>query len=108
MPNGGNQNPTRRWARKVVPVVPYNPGLLNLVKAKNQWQEVSDASAGSEGAPIWRQRGYLPHRDGKGLLQFVTWRLADAFPGALRSEWKGLLEVEDDPRPHPTARSLPR
>ena len=30
------------------------------------------------------------------MIQFVTFRLADAFPEALRSEWEALLKIEDD------------
>ena len=44
----------------------------------------------------WNERGYLPHRDEPGLTQFVTFHLADSFPSALRSEWEGMLQVEDD------------
>jgi REP element-mobilizing transposase RayT len=44
----------------------------------------------------WHENGYLPHRDEPGLIQFVTFRLADAFPVELRSEWEGLLQIEDD------------
>ena len=44
----------------------------------------------------WHERGYLPHRDEPGLTQFVTFRLADSFPEALRSEWEHLWQIEDD------------
>lgn len=44
----------------------------------------------------WHENGYLPHRDEPGLVQFVTFRLADAFPEELRSEWEEFLKVEDD------------
>jgi len=44
----------------------------------------------------WHENGYLPHRDEPGLVQFVTFRLADAFPEELRSEWDALLKIEDD------------
>ena len=44
----------------------------------------------------WHERGYLPHRDEPGLSQFVTFRLADSFPEALRSEWEQFLRLEDD------------
>ena len=30
------------------------------------------------------------------MVQFVTFRLADAFPAELRSEWETLLKIEDD------------
>jgi REP element-mobilizing transposase RayT len=48
----------------------------------------------------WHERGYLPHRDEPGLTQFVTFRLTDSFPDALRSEWEHLLEIEDDCERH--------
>ncbi len=48
------------------------------------------------GFPGWHENGYLPHRDEPGLIQFVTFRLADAFPSKLRAEWRSLLEIEDD------------
>jgi REP element-mobilizing transposase RayT len=44
----------------------------------------------------WHERGYLPHRDEPGLIQFVTFRLADSFPESLRSEWEHLWRIEDD------------
>src|SRR5947208_2661498 len=44
----------------------------------------------------WHENGYLPHRDEPGLVQFVTFRLADAFPDELRHEWEVLLKIEDD------------
>ena len=43
----------------------------------------------------WHEHGYLPHRDEPGLTQFVTFRLADSFPAALRSEWEALWKIED-------------
>ncbi len=44
----------------------------------------------------WHKNGYLPHRDEPGVIQFVTFRLADALPSALRSEWEALLKIADD------------
>jgi REP element-mobilizing transposase RayT len=49
-----------------------------------------------EGFRSWHERGYLPHRDEPGLTQFVTFRLADSFPEALRSEWEHLWKIEDE------------
>jgi REP element-mobilizing transposase RayT len=75
---------------------PHNPQLRDLVDAKRQWSpplETQDIDAGFRG---WHERGYLPHRDEPGLIQFVTFRLADCFPEARRSEWEHLLKVEDD------------
>lgn len=44
----------------------------------------------------WNERGYVPHRDEPGLMQFVTFRLADGFPEAMQAEWEMLLRIEDD------------
>jgi REP element-mobilizing transposase RayT len=44
----------------------------------------------------WHENGYLPHRDEPGLIQFVTFRLADALPEELRGEWETLLTIEND------------
>jgi REP element-mobilizing transposase RayT len=44
----------------------------------------------------WNERGYVPHRDEPGLVQFVTFRLADGFPEAKREVWETLLRIEDD------------
>lgn len=37
-------------------------------------------SPASTDHPGWTSRGYLPHRDELGLLQSVTFRLADSLP----------------------------
>ncbi len=73
---------------------PHNPGLRELIAQKRRWSARDarkDAEAGFQG---WHERGYLPHRDEPGLTQFVTFRLADAFPASCRSEWSALLEIE--------------
>jgi hypothetical protein len=44
----------------------------------------------------WHERGYLPHCDFPGLVQFVTFRLADSMPVSRRGEWEHLLKIEDD------------
>jgi hypothetical protein len=75
---------------------PNNPHLGELVNAKRQWSpplEKQDIEAGFRG---WHEHGYLPHRDEPGLIQFVTFRLADRFPETRHSEWEHLLKVEDD------------
>jgi putative transposase len=74
---------------------PHNPVLRELVADKRKWSGVSTVEIGREGFHAWHERGYLPHRDEPGLTQFVTFRLADSFPAALRSEWEALLKVED-------------
>ena len=37
---------------------------------------------------IWRSRGYVPHIDGKGLVQFITFRLADSMPQSVLETWR--------------------
>jgi hypothetical protein len=34
----------------------------------------------------WHGSGYLPHQDEPGLVEFVTFRLTDAFPEEFRPE----------------------
>ena len=38
-----------------------------------------------------RSRGYLPHYDRPGLIQFVTFRLADSLPSSTVAEWEAEL-----------------
>jgi REP element-mobilizing transposase RayT len=80
--------------------IPYKPALYELVDSKNAWQHSPDEAKPLAGSKSWNQRGYLPHRDEPGLVQFVTFRLADAFPATLRSEWESLLMTEDVPARH--------
>jgi len=36
----------------------------------------------------WYSRGYLPHFDGGGKLQFLTFRLLDSLPEAVLEKWR--------------------
>jgi putative transposase len=83
-------NPKRR------PSPPQSPGLRDLIRGKREWAHAPAQADVERGFHGWHERGYLPHRDEPGLVQFVTFRLADAFPEALRSEWEALLQIEDD------------
>ena len=73
---------------------PHRPQLRNRVELNRKAQPVSrdDQVCGFRG---WHERGYLPHRDAPGLIQFVTFRLADSFPAECRDEWERLLTIED-------------
>jgi putative transposase len=75
---------------------PYNPGVRDLVSGKGQWSTLSKTEADQVGFGGWNERGYLPHRDEPGLIQFVTFRLADTFPESLRSEWEHLWRIENE------------
>jgi len=75
---------------------PYNPGVRDLIREKCAWSRSLSLVDIEHGFQGWHEGGYLPHRDEPGLIQFVTFRLADAFPDELRSEWEVLLKIEDD------------
>ena len=81
---------------KRLPSPPHNPGVRDLVRGKRERSRSVAQEDVERGFRGWRERGYLPHRDEPGLVQFVTFRLADAFPEELRSEWESLLKIEDD------------
>lgn len=40
----------------------------------------------------WHSRGYLPHFDGGGIPQFVTFRLKDSLPQTVLERWRKELE----------------
>jgi REP element-mobilizing transposase RayT len=77
---------------------PYNPGVRDLVSAKRAWSPPLAQSDVKRGFLGWHESGYLPHRDAPGLVQFVTFRLADGFPSELRGEWEVLRKIADDRR----------
>jgi len=83
---------------KRLPSPPYNPGIRDLVEGKRSSSRRLAQDEIERGFLGWHENGYLPHRDEPGLIQFVTFRLADAFPEALHSEWSALLKIEDDQR----------
>ncbi len=57
--------------------VPINPGVRQLVNRMNLSDPV-DVDAMAKGFHGWHERGYLPHRDEPGLVQFVTFCLFDS------------------------------
>ncbi len=52
----------------------------------------------------WYSRGYLPHLDAPGVIQAVTFRLADALPRKVLEAWRDTCD--DDQVPHRIARYL--
>ena len=52
-----------------------------------------ERAIGSKG---WHTRGYLPHYDKPGLMEMVTFRLADAMPASRRHEWEVLFQIKDE------------
>jgi REP element-mobilizing transposase RayT len=81
-----------------LPRPPYNPGVRDLVRGKREGPRPISRDDRKHGFAGWHENGYLPHRDEPGLVQLVTFRLADAVPEELRSEWETLLAIEDNRR----------
>ncbi len=73
--------------------IPYRPELKELVQAKRE--SSVRCEVGENDFKGWHERGYLPHRDEPGLVQFVTIRLIDSLPVDRRSEWTHLLEASN-------------
>lgn len=69
--------------------------LRELVAGKNCWSRPLTDEERGLGFLGWHERGYLPHCDFPGLVQFVTIRLADSMPASRRGEWEHLLAIED-------------
>lgn len=70
--------------------------LRELVADKNHWcGRQLTAEQRRWGFLGWHERGYLPHCDFPGLIQFVTFRLEDSMPASRRAEWEHLLKLED-------------
>ena len=69
--------------------------LRQLVAGKNRWSRPLTDEEKALGFLGWHERGYLPHCDYPGLVQFVTFRLADSMPASRRGEWEQLLAIED-------------
>ena len=78
------------------PGPPHNPDLREMVAGMRRWSSSPRQEESRQGYRGWNERGYLPHRDEPGLIQFVTFRLADCFPEASRSEWEHLWKIEND------------
>lgn len=74
---------------------------FETIRDKRQWHTPPDPEAARPeaarlGFRCWHSRGYLPHFDRPGLVQFINYRLDDAMPASLRHEWAELLEIDDE------------
>ncbi len=55
------------------------------------------AAGGEHTKPGWHSRGYLPHCDADGLIQHITFHLADSLPeSALDNLERSIAEMADD------------
>src|SRR5438552_18358357 len=70
--------------------------LRQLVEGKNRSFPPLTEEDRAKGFLGWHERGYLPHCNYPGLVQFVTFRLADSMPASRRGEWEHLLAIEDN------------
>jgi REP element-mobilizing transposase RayT len=69
--------------------------LRQLVREKNKTFRSLTEAEKALGFLGWHERGYLPHCDFPGLVQFVTVRLVDSMPTSRRGDWEHLLKIED-------------
>jgi REP element-mobilizing transposase RayT len=69
--------------------------LKQLVQEKGRWFRPLTDEERALGFLGWHERGHLPHCDYPGLVQLVTFRLADSTPASRRREWEHLLAIED-------------
>jgi putative transposase len=70
--------------------------LREMVAEKNRWNRPLTDEERALGFLGWHERGFLPHCDFPGMVQFVTFRLVDSMPASRLSEWKHLLDIEDN------------
>jgi REP element-mobilizing transposase RayT len=78
--------------------------LRRLVAEKQHWSEPASGDTRANGFKGWHERGYLPHCDKPGLVQFLTFRLFDSLPASRRGDWEHLLNANvrsDAPRSEP-------
>jgi len=74
----------------------WNKGrTYDLVRAKREPDVRADETVRAPHKG-WYTRGYLPHCDKPGLIQFISYRLNDAMPVAKRHEWEELLRIDDE------------
>ena len=74
---------------------PKNLGLLELIRAKREWDWKPSVAELKQGFRGWHQRGFLPHFDAPGVTQFVTFQLHDSFPVTRRAEFEAMLNEPD-------------
>lgn len=74
---------------------PRNPGLLELIRAKREWDWKPSVAELKQGFRGWHQRGFLPHFDAPDVTQFITFQLHDSFPVTRRAEFETILKDPD-------------
>jgi putative transposase len=69
--------------------------LRQLVASKRSESLPLSPEAIARGFKGWHERGRLPHFDAPGVIQFITYRLADSMPVALRHVWEPIERIAD-------------
>jgi REP element-mobilizing transposase RayT len=72
------------------------PELKQLIEGKRRWTEPPLPEELKRGFKGWYASKNLPHFDGQGAQQFITYRLHDSLPVDRRCEWEALVKIEDD------------
>ena len=73
---------------------PTSPSASSEVANKNADEDVGAPTASAPAVhKFWHSRGYLPHCDTPGLLQFITFRLNDSLPAHVLHR---LMQEADD------------
>lgn len=72
---------------------PVNPEACTkylgaLPSRRHSEQIMTPAHSDNPPSREWRSRGYLPHFDRPGVIQTITFRLADAVPESVIEKWK--------------------
>lgn len=75
---------------------PKNLGLLELIRAKREWDWKPSVEELKKGFRGWHQRGFLPHFDAPHVTQFVTFQLHASFPVTRLAEFEAILKQPDD------------
>ena len=94
---GGVHTPLATWCTAALPRKILPEEAIRLMKTDNPGAQFSRPHK------AWHDRGYLPHFDEAGTVQFLTFRLVDAVPAATVTTWKTDLKLSggekaDDPR----------
>jgi putative transposase len=72
--------------------------VTETIRHKRESHTPPNQQAAKPGFRGWHSRGYLPHFDMPGVIQFINYRLEDAMPANLRHEWAIMLEINHELR----------
>ena len=90
---GSNEPPAR-----LEPGAPgeTNPGSATLQRGSDEPPARLEPGAPGDGAPGWYSRGYLPHFDGRDVIQHVTMHLSDSLPARVLQQLESEISLLPD------------